>query len=658
MSLLRNVSIIEKEVLSVLNTTTTPINDTATFTGTGELNDYADVMVSCKADQSGILYFDFSNDDVNWDTFPTNGFTVTANIHEFHTAVKGGRYFRVRLLNNSGANQTTLRLYTYFGTFRQGNLPLNQSIGSDADALITRSVLVGATDGGKYINVPVTAEGHLEVALHAPRLPFGSVHTESLTPVFQSDGVYGLNSGLQNWGSSLSGAATTEDASFKVSTGTTIYSQAFIQSRKRLRYRAGQGVVGRFASVFSTPVSYSYQLAGFGHSEDGVYFGYKEIAGVTPEFGILYVNRGKREVQTLTVSTGATSANNCTITLNGVANTIALTNASDVYRTAYDISKGVFSGWKAFPSGATVVFVNDSAGVNAGAFTFAAGSTGAAASFATTRAGGASTETFIPQSQWNGDKLDGTGASGVTADWQKGNVFEIGIQYLGYGSLEFKVETASSGANNADFVTVHTIKNPNTLTNTSLRNPSFPFTMAVYSAGSTTDISIKTGSFAGFIEGSKVLHGNRFSYFRTLTTVGAVNYQALFTVLNNLYYGGIPSQVVVNLISVSGALKHTSPCIFYLIKSGTLTGNPNFIPYASNSATSWDTAATTVTFSTNDQLIWTGHLGDTGEIDHMFVSGGLEEITLQPGEWLTLAAKAVTGSPSYVTGSLNTREDQ
>lgn len=38
--------------------------------------------------------------------------------------------------------------------------------------------------------------------------------------------------------------------------------------------------------------------------------------------------------------------------------------------------------------------------------------------------------------------------------------------------------------------------------------------------------------------------------------------------------------------------------------------------------------------------------------------GGAEEITLQPGEWITLAAKAVTGTPSYVTGYINTREDQ
>ena len=120
------------------------------------------------------------------------------------------------------------------------------------------------------------------------------------------------------------------------------------------------------------------------------------------------------------------------------------------------------------------------------------------------------------------------------------------------------------------------------------------------------------------------------------------------------------NQAVVNLLSVTGALKHTSPCIFYLIKNGSLAGNPNFAELATNSATAWDTAATVVTYSSGNQLLWTGHLGDTGEIDHHFGNGVLnaEEITLQPGEWVTLAARSVTGTPSYVTGSINTREDQ
>lgn len=120
------------------NTTTDILAASATFTGAWEQNSQPDAMVSMKTDVEGTLYFDFSNDGVNSDsTFPVAGFEVTAGIHEFHTAVKGPRYFRVRLVNHA-TDQTYLRLYTYYGTFRSSNTPLNQAIGRDADGSSTR----------------------------------------------------------------------------------------------------------------------------------------------------------------------------------------------------------------------------------------------------------------------------------------------------------------------------------------------------------------------------------------------------------------------------------------------------------------------------------------------------------------------------------------
>jgi hypothetical protein len=511
----------------------------------------------------------------------------------------------------------------------------------------------GTNDVGENVNIPVTQEGHMEVAIHSPRLPFGSIHTEFLRPEFQSDAVYGVNSVQNNYASTGSGSVTTVSSSFSISTGTTIYSQAYLQSRRRLRYRPGQGVVGRFTATFTTPSDNSYQVAGFGHDEDGIYFGYKDT-----DFGIIYNSRGVREVQTLTVTTGATANGNVTITLNGTAFNIAVTNASNIQRTVWEISQGTYTGWKAEPRGATVVFVADSSGNKAGAFSFSAGATGAAATIAETMAGVSATETFIAQSTWNGDKLDGTGASGVTIDPTKGNVFQIAIQYLGYGAITFQVEVCGTNQNNPDFVVVHTIKNPNTLTQTTFGNPSFPFTAAVYSAGSTDNLTVTIGSYAGFIEGNKLLHGLRTTYINSLTTVGATNLQALFTVMNTRYFGGRTNQSVINIRNVSGALKHTSPVTYYLIKNGTLAGNPNFSQHSSVSSTYWDTTATTVSYSTNNQLMWTGHVGDTGNVDHHFTNGNMEELTLQPGEWITLAAKASTGTPTYVNGSINTREDQ
>ena len=334
-----------------------------------------------------------------------------------------------------------------------------------------------------------------------------------------------------------------------------------------------------------------------------------------------------------------------------------VTNSANIQKTVYEISRGTYTGWDAYPSGATVVFVANSSGSKSGTYSFVA--TTAAVIITQNKAGSAGTETFIAQSSWNGDKMDGTGNSGITLDPTKGNVYQIDIQYLGYGSIVFKIEGSLPG-NNPDWIAVHSLDLPNTLSTTSFGNPAFPFTLASYSAGSTTNLTVKSGSVAGFIEGMKMLHGNRFTYYNQLTTVGSTNLQALFTIINTRYYSGRANQSVINLLSVSSALKHSSPCILYLIKGGTLAGNPNFQSISSNSSSLWDIASTTVTYTTGDQLLWTGHLGDTGEIDHHFGNGSYnaEELTLQPGEWLTLAARSVTGSPAYVTGSINTREDQ
>lgn len=150
----QDVAVISGLLQSANNTTTTPLSSGATYTGTGEQNNYPQVGVSLKTDNSGVLYFDFSNDGTNWDsTFPVQGFSVASGIHEFHTAVKLGRYFRCRLVNDTEA-QTYLRLYTYYGmNFVPSVAPLNQSLGLDSDAQNVRptdfedEVVIGRRSG-------------------------------------------------------------------------------------------------------------------------------------------------------------------------------------------------------------------------------------------------------------------------------------------------------------------------------------------------------------------------------------------------------------------------------------------------------------------------------------------------------------------------------
>jgi len=232
--------------------------------------------------------------------------------------------------------------------------------------------------------------------------------------VFQLNAIYGLDNTDVATNTTLGGSAYTEDSLFVAQTNTTQYASGVIQSKKRLKYRSGQGSVGRFTAIFTTPVSYSYQVAGFGHSEDGLYFGYKEISGGTPQFGVLYVNRGKREIQTLTLSAASSTNENITIRLGnsyGVPNnnTVAVTNSANINRTVWEIATASYVGWDAYASGSTVIFVANSAGNVTGTFGITASTAGG--SFVETRSGATATEQFVPQSAWNGDTLLGTGGT-------------------------------------------------------------------------------------------------------------------------------------------------------------------------------------------------------------------------------------------------------
>jgi hypothetical protein len=657
-----------ESVVSPGNSSTSLLANGATFTGATEnMEGLLSAKVSLIASGSGTLYMEFSQDGSNWDY--SESFDVIAATLESHEIPTQGKYYRTRLTNNSGSDYTYLRLQTIIGGAAGGadTSKISSDLSNDSIAQVTKAINYGITDSGRPRAFSSTQEGHQEIAIHSPTLPFGSVHAEKLTPIFQFDAIYGLNTKLvtSTTGRAISGAgsatATAANNMMVCSTGTTSYSFSTIQTRRRLRYRAGQGIVGRFAGLFNQGVASSIQVMGFGTSESGFYFGYNGTS-----YGILHVKDGVREIQTLTITTASTATNDYEITLPTLPTptvvNVTATNNGSTLKTAYEIAQGTFPGWSAKAVGSTVVFLAADAG-SKGAISF--GQTGAGTpavgSVVETLAGAASTDTWIPQASWNGDTLDGSGdssnQSGATIDPTKGNVYEIGIQYLGFGSVEFKVEVASEN-NNPDFIVVHTIRNPNTLTTPHVSQPSFPFTMASYSAGSTTDIVVKAGSCAGFIEGEKKLIGPRMSYYReTNGYVGstASTFYPLFTIRNSLTYKSRANQSVVSILSLSCAHDDATPISYVLLRNATLGGTPNFAAYSTNSCTVWDTAATTATISSNEQIEFSANLGQS--------SGGIQpiedqEITLQPGESITLAARAVTGTATYVIGSMNTREDQ
>ena len=85
-----------------------------------------------------------------------------------------------------------------------------------------------------------------------------------------------------------------------------------------------------------------------------------------------------------------------------------------------------------------------------------------------TYATGSAVDTEIPQSSWNGDKLDGTGPSGYTLDPTKSNILYMDMEWLGVGAVRmgFVID--------GKVIVAHTFYNANALETVHMSTPNLP----------------------------------------------------------------------------------------------------------------------------------------------------------------------------------------
>jgi hypothetical protein len=98
--------------------------------------------------------------------------------------------------------------------------------------------------------------GHLSTGIEASSLSaFGEPIGVSINPVVQLDGLYGLDSRkfeiFQGVDLGLTGTATSTNTLMQVTSGTALGGYGVIRSRRAVRYRPGQGMLGRFTAKFT-----------------------------------------------------------------------------------------------------------------------------------------------------------------------------------------------------------------------------------------------------------------------------------------------------------------------------------------------------------------------------------------------------------------------
>lgn len=96
---------------------------------------------------------------------------------------------------------------------------------------------------------------------------------------------------------------------------------------------------------------------------------------------------------------------------------------------------------------------------------------------------GSVVDTVIDQEDWNGDKLDGTGPSGVTLDLSQSQIQYIDIEWLGAGNVR------TGFVINGQFIVCHTFQNANVNDAVYMTTPTLPVRFEMTNTGATSGSS-------------------------------------------------------------------------------------------------------------------------------------------------------------------------
>jgi hypothetical protein len=125
---------------------------------------------------------------------------------------------------------------------------------------------------------------------------------------------------------------------------------------------------------------------------------------------------------------------------------------------------------------------------------------------------GSLVETPVLQADWNGDKLNGTGPSGLTLDLTKAQILWMDLEWLGVGSVRVGFVI------NGQFIVCHTFNHANIIASTYITTASLPLRYEIFNDSATTSSStLKQICSTVISEGGYELRGKQQSIGTSIT---------------------------------------------------------------------------------------------------------------------------------------------
>jgi len=197
-------------------------------------------------------------------------------------------------------------------------------------------------------------------------------------------------------------------------------------------------------------------------------------------------------------------------------------------------------------------------------------------------------DTPVFQANWNGDKLDGTGPSGLTLDLTKAQILWMDLEWLGVGSVRMGFVI------NGQFILCHTFQHANIITSTYITTASLPLRYEIQNTADTSGAStLKQICSTVISEGGYELRGSQLSAGTTITaprlfSVAGTYYPIVAIRLKSTRLDAIVIATAVSILGLGNGKNYQ----WRVVNGGVTTTGGAWLTAAADSSVEYNITAT------------------------------------------------------------------
>jgi len=214
--------------------------------------------------------------------------------------------------------------------------------------------------------------------------------------------------------------------------------------------------------------------------------------------------------------------------------------------------------------------------------------------------------TTVNQADWNGDKLDGTGASGITLDITKAQILWMDLEWLGVGSVRmgFVID--------GQFILCHTFNHANLITSTYITTASLPLRYDIITtSGAGGTATLKQICSTVISEGGYELRGKQQSIGTPITApmtfaVAGTYYPVVGIRLKSTRLDAIVIATAISLIGLGNGKNYQ----WRVVNGNVSISGGSWVPAGGDSAVEYNITGTS---ATGGRILASGYVNSSNQ---------------------------------------------